>query len=305
MEALVSSVENEACQKIKTSLSLCLWRPHRRKGPRHLLKYCRTYHSEERRKLYANRPEGVTRDGLARNNRSRTTPTSALMYMKSAAGRFNQPVSVFNSSICPIKVWDGPATYAEMERCDDSSDESFVSPSLVQTVIVKVIGIMASIAPMKIHVTLKKTGSPATSSFSCTWHVPRLLFKLAARQMALINIIFLVADNDTACEDLLIGLPVLRHLGIGSSTLLQQKWSSLDCTDCAGIGGHPTPNTAGQLGRLIVSQMQRDRDAPLQGKPRDRPRSNYYDNQHTADSFPDPFLINPENDKNENDKHCK
>lgn len=51
--------------------------------------------------------------------------------------------------------------------------------------------------------------------------------------------------------------------------------------------------------------MKRDEHVPLQEKLHDRQRSNYYDNQNTTDPFLDPFLIHPENDKEENDKHCK
>lgn len=36
--------------------------------------------------------------------------------------------------------------------------------------------------------------------------------------------------------------------------------------DCTGIDEYKTSNKAGQLERLIVSQMQRDGDAPLQKK---------------------------------------
>lgn len=41
--------------------------------------------------------------------------------------------------------------------------------------------------------------------------------------MALLNMFLFVADEDTASEDILIGLPILRHLGIESSTLLERN----------------------------------------------------------------------------------
>lgn len=101
-----------------------------------------------------------------------------------------------------------------MGRCDDGSDESISSPALAQAAVLKVIGRMTAIAPVHIQVSLKDSGKPATFTFSRTWLVPRLVLQLSAGHMALLNVTFLVADDDTACKDLLVGLPVLRHLGI-------------------------------------------------------------------------------------------
>lgn len=120
-----------------------------------------------------------------------------------------------------------------MGRCDDGSDECFDSPTLPQAAAVKGIGRMVAIYPIKIHVSLKEKeiGNRATFSFSRTCNVPRLVLKLPARKIALLNVKFLVAEDDTAFEDLLLGLPVLHHLRIDTRTLLKQKWSSLDGTD--------------------------------------------------------------------------
>lgn len=41
--------------------------------------------------------------------------------------------------------------------------------------------------------------------------------------MALMNVTFLVADDETVCEDLLLGFPVLRYLGVDFPTLLEQN----------------------------------------------------------------------------------
>lgn len=277
-------------------LPLCLWEPHRRKGLRHLLKDCRACPPDERQKLYAKRAEEFARDGPAKGTRSQTHTPPTLITTKTdkqpTTGRLKQVISAFNSPSCPIEVRDGPVTHAGMGRCDDGSDESIVSPTLAQAAVVKGIGRMTAIAPIKIQVALKETGNPATFSFSRTWQVPRLVLKLSAGKMALLNVTFLVADDDTACEDLLLGLPVLRHLGIDSRTLLEQKWSSLDGTDCAGIDGHQSSNMIGLLGRLIVARMQRDDDDKSHEPPTNRPRANYFDSQHPADPFPDPFLIN-------------
>lgn len=45
---------------------------------------------------------------------------------------------------------------------------------------------------------------------------------LSAGSLALINITYLVVDDDLAIEDLLIGLPVIQHLGIENKTPLEE-----------------------------------------------------------------------------------
>ena len=42
--------------------------------------------------------------------------------------------------------------------------------------------------------------------------------------MALRDVPFLVAHDDLAGEDLLVGRPVLSHMGIHSTTMLERLW---------------------------------------------------------------------------------
>lgn len=111
--------------------------------------------------------------------------------------------------------------------------------------------------------------------------------------MALLTVTFLVANDDTACEDLHIALPVLRHLRIDSRTLLEQKWSALFGTDCSNPHRPTSGKNGGHLGRLLVARMQRAGDEPSKTPAADRPRINFYDNRNSVDSFPDPYLIHP------------
>lgn len=94
---------------------------------------------------------------------------------------------------------------------------------------------MAAIAPISIQVSPQDSRNLTTFTFSRTWHVTRLELKLSFGQIALLNVSFLVTDDEKECGDLLFGLLVLCHLGIDLGTLLEQKWSTLDDTDCSGI----------------------------------------------------------------------
>lgn len=71
--------------------------------------------------------------------------------------------------------------------------------------------------------------------------------------MALRSISYLVFDDDLACEDSLIRLPVLQHLHIDSKTLLEANRRALHCTDCSDVG-IPTTNCRGHGRRLIIAK---------------------------------------------------
>lgn len=76
--------------------------------------------------------------------------------------------------------------------------------------------------------------------------------------MALVNVEFLVAEKEIACEDILVGLPVLRHLGMDSLTLLERNWNTLTGTYCASVVQSPTSHSCGALGLLMIAQLNHD-----------------------------------------------
>lgn len=57
--------------------------------------------------------------------------------------------------------------------------------------------------------------------------------ELCSGRLALRNISFLVSDAVLSSEDMIIGLPVLQHLGIDSRTLLERNRATLHGTDCS------------------------------------------------------------------------
>lgn len=112
--------------------------------------------------------------------------------------------------------------------------------------------------------------------------------------MTLLNVSFLVADNEIACEDLLVGLPVLRHLGTDFRTLLERNWSTLHVTDCASVFQCAAP---GSLGRLMIARLNHRTNSTSTKPSGDqepdphRPLGDHFAHEYGWDPFTDPSLI--------------
>lgn len=63
------------------------------------------------------------------------------------------------------------------------------------------------------------------------------MLKLSAGHLGMLNVEYLVADANLAVEDLLIGLPVLRYLGVDSKTSIEERSDLLDGSNCSSISG--------------------------------------------------------------------
>lgn len=297
-------------KKDKGDLPLCLWEPHRAKGFRHLLKDCRDCPQEEKKALFEKRTQDLAKDGPASSTRSKAALGNASGPSKPTTGRLTHPVNLASSPSCPIVVSDGLATLRGHGRCDDGSDESISSPQLAQKAVVKGIGKMAAISPVTIQVALKESDTPASFTFSRLWTVPRLVLELSAGQMALINVEFLVADDEIACEDVLVGLPILRHLGIDSRTLLERNWSTLTETDCASVVHSTASDSCGALGRLMIARlnsvsMATAPQTPAHKRNPNRPRGDYYAYKYDVDPFPDPSLIEQHAETDQSTTHSE
>ena len=66
---------------------------------------------------------------------------------------------------------------------------------------------------------------------------------------------FFVPDDELAADDMLIGLPVLRHLGIDRKTLLEEKRDVLDGADCSTIRSPPLSGRHGKISRLMIARL--------------------------------------------------
>lgn len=61
------------------------------------------------------------------------------------------------------------------------------------------------------------------------------VLKLPSGQLGMITITFLAADDEHACDKLIIGRPVLENLHVDTHTLLDIKRSILGGEDCPSI----------------------------------------------------------------------
>ena len=79
--------------------------------------------------------------------------------------------------------------------------------------------------------------------------------------------------------------------------MLENNRSQLHGTDCSDVRTH-SPSSA--VGRLIMRNLHHS-PRPSNSTPvlKDRPRANFYENRNLVDPFPDPSLIDPDDDKQE------
>ena len=118
--------------------------------------------------------------------------------------------------------------------------------------------------------------------------------------LALVNVTFLVADDELAAEDLLIGLPILQHLGIDSKSLLEQKRDLLDGVDCSAVRDLPGATRGGKVSRLMLARLNQvsndevDSAAnPTDASDPSRPTVNFFTVRNEQDPFPDSSLLDP------------
>lgn len=80
--------------------------------------------------------------------------------------------------------------------------------------------------------------------------------EVAAGPLVLVTITFLVPNEDIAVEDLLIGLPVLQHLGVDTKILPDERRDLLDCADCSFVQVVNEPKHGGVASRLVTAPAQ-------------------------------------------------
>lgn len=81
------------------------------------------------------------------------------------------------------------------------------------------------------------------------------MLKLAAGHLALFNVEYLVTDSELAVEDLLLDLPVLRHLGVETKVLLEEHWNRLNCNDCLSLQLPNRSGAGGCLSRFMIARL--------------------------------------------------
>lgn len=280
------------------TLPVCLWPPHRAKGYRHYLKDCTACPDDEKKVLFKALSDANAATGPSKSTRSqmKAAASPAMTDTKDlVTGRMTEKLSRTGS--VQVELQDGSETVNARGRADDGSDESIVSSRIAEQAVLNGVGKMAKITPITLQVALKSGANAETFTFSRSWTPPRLVLKLSAGPLALLNVRFLVADADLAVEDLLIGLPVLRHLGVDTKTLLEERRDLLDGTDCNLHHLDVGTSKMGRVSRLMIARLNRLSDCtgnisgPEHGN-RDT-SVNYYDVREEMDPFPDASLLDP------------
>lgn len=106
---------------------------------------------------------------------------------------------------------------------DDGCDDGITSPKLDETVVLKEISRLKSINQVTIRVSFRQGEKAQEFKFSCTWIMPRIILQLSSGKIDLTNTYFVVADEKSTCEKVLINLPVMKYLRIDSHTILETK----------------------------------------------------------------------------------
>lgn len=201
-----------------------------------------------------------------------------------------------------VTVSDGSSSKFCNGRCNDGADESIVSSKIAKSAVVHRTGKISMIEPVRLQNALTSGEEAQTFSFSHTWTSPRTVLYLSVGQLALVGVTFVVADDDLACEDMHIGHPVLHHLQVEPKTLLEHNRAVLDGTDCSSVRNNVLNDQGGRVSRIMIACLNRvlgdgseASDQPSLG----RSRVKYYQARSEADPFPDPSLLDPVDNEQE------
>ena len=159
----------------------------------------------------------------------------------------------------------GNASVEIRGQCDDGSDDSLVSSKIANAVVIKSIRFIKSIKKVELSVALKKGDTAHVFSFSRVWHVPRTILQLSSGNLAVLNVSYLVADDELVDEGLLIGRSVLEHLKVDTKRSLEENRESLDGTDFASVGYRTIPKNGGYVSRIMALRDNQLRNSESAG----------------------------------------
>lgn len=91
---------------------------------------------------------------------------------------------------------------------------------------------MKNISPVVLKVALVEEVLRARIvSFLAIWTAPSTVLKIAKGALALLDVQYLVFYEDLTAQDLHLGIPFLRHLGVDTKTLLEEGRDTFDGSD--------------------------------------------------------------------------
>lgn len=143
-----------------------------------------------------------------------------------------------DSPSCRMTISDVKSSLDVIGRCDEGSDENIANPTVAEQAVLKGMGSLRNIDTVQLKVALKKKEESAVYMFSHSCTVPRTVLHLSPGKLALKNISFLVPDDQVESEEVLIGLPVLRHLRVDKNTLLEDNVDAMNGIHCSMEDNH-------------------------------------------------------------------
>lgn len=240
-------------------MPVCLYLSHQSKGYRHLLRNCEACLDHAKKALLKARAEEKEKTGPSKSTRSQTaaaipsSSTDTKSEGKKVAGRLTPPARSFPLSSFSVKILDSTESVMASGQTDDGSDESIVSPKVAENAALNGIGKFKKISSISLQVPLKDGDDPQKFTFSSMWTPPGTVLLLSAGLLALVNVAFLVADADLLVEGLLIGLPVLQHLGVDTKTLSEGCRDLLEGSGCSSVAASHSGVHGGQVNRLMIA----------------------------------------------------
>lgn len=311
-----ASLGDSSANKTSTQTPICLFGPCKSRGIRHRLKDCQECPTDQKKVLLdayfeERKQKSDVTPAMSTRSKTKAEPKTVGRLNKNAnkiadARKSNylqqsEPTSL-ESPEMKIRLEDGTEFIDAVGRADDGSDESIVSRRLAEKAALDGIGKIAKIEPLVLQVALMKGDKAQTFRFSRTWTPPRTVLRLSTGPLALTNLKFFVADDELAAEEILIGLPVLRHLGVDTKTMLERDRERLDGADCSAL---KSSKNGGSVSRLMIARHNRIVNTPkedeipgeqgLSGSKLEdrRPRVDYFESKEEEDPFPDESLLDP------------
>lgn len=215
------------------NLHVCLYGPYEAKCYRHYLKDCTACIEEEKKKLFKHHAKlkAATRPSKSARSQKGAHTTRA---EDKVVGSVNVSRHAASSSFV-VSFHEGEESLTGKGRADDGSDESTVSTRIAECAVLNGIGKMTKIAPISLQVALEAKSDTEKFVLSRTWTAQRAALKLSAHNLALVDVNYFAADANLAAQDLLIGSPVIRQLGVDAKNLLVKRQDLLDGTDCLAL----------------------------------------------------------------------
>lgn len=142
-------------------------------------------------------------------------------------------------------------------RADYGINETIASSKYATNCVLSAIGNFSKIQPVKIQVAVRDNSHAKRFKLSKTWTVRQcIVLCLTTGPPALVNITFLFHDDVFAAEDVLLILPLLKHLVISTTKMLEKHHGNLDSADCYDIQPNDSDRKMGVVGRLMIERLK-------------------------------------------------